>query len=116
MFQELAQQGKTIVMVTHDSSLAQRVNRTMLIVDGEIVNEFIARAMPLLTQDQMLEATQKAVPMMFEPGATILREGHLGINFILSPKAAPKSRSSDRAARTSLSCVPGLANISAKWK
>src|SRR5512136_2288817 len=31
MFQELARQGKTIVMVTHDSSLAQRVNRTMLI-------------------------------------------------------------------------------------
>ena len=86
MFQELAQQGKTIVMVTHDSSLAQRVNRTMLIVDGEIVNEFIARALPLLTQDQMLEATQKAVPMMFEPGATILREGTPGDKFYIVTK------------------------------
>jgi ABC-type lipoprotein export system ATPase subunit len=86
MFQELARQGKTIVMVTHDSSLAQRVNRTMLIVDGEIVNEFIARALPLLTQEQMLEATQKATPMIFEPGATIVREGTPGDKFYIVTK------------------------------
>jgi CRP-like cAMP-binding protein len=73
-------------MVTHDSSLAQRVNRTMLIVDGEIVNEFIARALPLLTQEQMLMATQKATPMTFEPGATILREGTPGDNFYIVTK------------------------------
>jgi putative ABC transport system ATP-binding protein len=36
IFLNLAQAGKTIVMVTHDSSLAQRVSRTMRLVDGEI--------------------------------------------------------------------------------
>lgn len=36
IFLELVAQGKTILMVTHDSSLAHRVTRTLHIVDGEI--------------------------------------------------------------------------------
>lgn len=39
LFEHLvSDQGKTIVMVTHDQSLAQRFTRTLQIVDGEIVN------------------------------------------------------------------------------
>jgi putative ABC transport system ATP-binding protein len=52
MFETLVKEGKTIVMVTHDSALARRVKRTVLIADGEIVNEWLARALPLLT-DQL---------------------------------------------------------------
>jgi len=37
-------QGKTIVMVTHDQSLAPRFTRTMQIVDGELDAAFIAEA------------------------------------------------------------------------
>lgn len=36
IFQRLVQQGKTIVMVTHDSNLVQRVTRAVAIRDGEI--------------------------------------------------------------------------------
>jgi putative ABC transport system ATP-binding protein len=39
LFERLVEQGKTIVMVTHDHSLAQRVSRVLHIADGEIVNE-----------------------------------------------------------------------------
>ncbi len=39
IFQELVAQGKTILMVTHDRSLAARVSRTIHIADGEIVAE-----------------------------------------------------------------------------
>jgi putative ABC transport system ATP-binding protein len=35
-FLNLIAQGKTILMVTHDNSLARRVSRTLRIVDGEI--------------------------------------------------------------------------------
>ncbi len=83
MFDDLARQGKTVIMVTHDSSLAQRVSRTLLIVDGEIANEFIARALPLLTPQQLLAATHKAEPMEFAPGATILQEGMPGDRFFI---------------------------------
>ena len=37
LFEALVAQGKTIVMVTHDESLAPRVNRVLRIADGEIV-------------------------------------------------------------------------------
>jgi putative ABC transport system ATP-binding protein len=39
LFEGLVAQGKTIVMVTHDASLAGRFSRVHQIVDGEIVNE-----------------------------------------------------------------------------
>ena len=38
LFHELAAQGKSVVIVTHDSSLASRTHRTTLIADGEIVD------------------------------------------------------------------------------
>jgi len=36
IFEDLVRQGKTIVMVTHDHGLAQRVSRTLQIVDGRV--------------------------------------------------------------------------------
>lgn len=39
LFQRQIDQGKTIVMVTHDQELAKRVTRTILIADGEIVKD-----------------------------------------------------------------------------
>jgi ABC-type lipoprotein export system ATPase subunit len=86
IFENLAKQGKTVIMVTHDSSLARRVNRTMLIVDGEIVNEYVARALPLLNQQQLLKATHKLKPMHFDPGATIVQEGVVGDKFFIVTK------------------------------
>lgn len=39
IFERLAQQGKTIVMVTHDTSFARRFSRLLWIADGELVPE-----------------------------------------------------------------------------
>jgi putative ABC transport system ATP-binding protein len=39
IFLQLVEQGKTILMVTHDRSLGKRVSRTLNIIDGEIANE-----------------------------------------------------------------------------
>lgn len=38
-FEALAQDGKTIVMVTHDNELASRAQRTITIADGTVVTE-----------------------------------------------------------------------------
>ncbi len=75
LFNSLAGQGKTIIVVTHDSALAKRTHRTALIADGEIVNEFVAKAMPTLSQDQLLQATRSAKTLKYEAGAMILSEG-----------------------------------------
>ncbi len=39
MFERLVDQGKTILMVTHDTDLAARVRRSLHVYDGEIVEE-----------------------------------------------------------------------------
>jgi putative ABC transport system ATP-binding protein len=39
LFKSLVDNGKTILMVTHDMDLARRVGRTVMLADGEIVDE-----------------------------------------------------------------------------
>jgi putative ABC transport system ATP-binding protein len=39
LFENLVVQGKTVILVTHDNSLATRVTRVLRITDGEIVGE-----------------------------------------------------------------------------
>jgi len=83
IFDDLVSQGKTVVMVTHDSSMAKRVDRTLLIADGEIINEYVATALPLLEHKLMLEATHNLTPLHFDPGATVLTEGGLADKFYI---------------------------------
>lgn len=75
LFNKLVAEGKTVIIVTHDSSLAKHAHRTALIADGEIVNEYVAKALPTLTHQQLLSATHKLKPREYEPGAMILVEG-----------------------------------------
>ena len=74
LFRELVAQGKTIIIVTHDSGLAKRTNRTALIADGVIVNEYVARALPFLSNDQLLRVARRAQREHFEAGALIVRQ------------------------------------------
>jgi putative ABC transport system ATP-binding protein len=39
LFERLVDEGKTLMMVTHDQDLAKRVTRTVTLADGEIVSE-----------------------------------------------------------------------------
>lgn len=78
MFETLVGRGKTILMVTHDASLAKRVSRTLLIADGEIVNEYVARALPSLNDELLLKATHQLQPIRFAPGETLIQQGAPG--------------------------------------
>lgn len=75
LFHELAAQGKTIIIVTHDSSLAKRTHRTALIADGEMANEYVARALPALDNEQLMRVSRAAVAQRYDPGALIFRQG-----------------------------------------
>jgi ABC-type lipoprotein export system ATPase subunit len=86
LFNDLVAKGKTIIIVTHDSGLAKRTHRTALIADGEIVNEYVAKAMPTLTPNQLLQATKTAKALTFEPGAMILSEGTNADTFYIVSK------------------------------
>ncbi|HMU93638.1 MAG TPA: ATP-binding cassette domain-containing protein [Anaerolineales bacterium] len=100
LFNDLVSKGKTIIIVTHDSALAKRTHRTALIADGEIVNEYVAKAMPTLTAAQLLQLTRSAKTLQFEPGAMILSEGTHADTFYVVSKGTvevvlPRTNQSD---------------------
>ncbi len=83
LFQHLVQSGKTIIMVTHDEDLAKRVDRTVLIADGEVVNEFLVRALSVLTHDQIVEVTRHTETKDYQPGTVVVRQGSVGDEFFI---------------------------------
>jgi ABC-type lipoprotein export system ATPase subunit len=83
MFERLVDQGKTILMVTHDQDLAKRVTRTVIIADGEVIDEYLARALSALSEEQLLWATHNIETLTYPPGAAIIREGMPPDNFYI---------------------------------
>jgi putative ABC transport system ATP-binding protein len=75
IFEHLATQGKTILIVTHDPSITQRTDQTIILSDGEIIDQTVARALPFLAHPQMLAATHKSRKRSFAPRETILQQG-----------------------------------------
>lgn len=86
LFENLVAEGKTVVMVTHDGGLARRVNRTVVIVDGEVVNEYVVKALPSLSPTLMLEVSHKAQTAQFAPGETIIQQDAPGELFYIVTK------------------------------
>src|SRR5689334_5934795 len=83
LFEDLVAGGKTILMVTHDSDLERRMDRTILISDGEIINEYLVRALSTLTQDQLVEISRRVKPQIFPPDSSIVRQGEPGDKFYI---------------------------------
>ncbi len=67
IFKELADQGKTILFVTHDRTLAQRTDRMLLISDGELVNESLVAAFPAALHSHLLGLSKQAVTVRLAP-------------------------------------------------
>jgi ABC-type lipoprotein export system ATPase subunit len=83
LFNQLVEQGKTIILVTHDPSITKRTYRTLIISDGEIINEAVAQALPLLSHTQLLKVTHLVKPMQVPPGSRIIRKGQNVDNFFI---------------------------------
>jgi putative ABC transport system ATP-binding protein len=60
LFNGLVENGKTILMVTHDLDLASRVGRTILLVVGEIVDDPSGMAEPAASLDAGVPSTSEA--------------------------------------------------------
>ena len=74
LFEMLVAQGKTILMVTHDRDLARRATRTVILSDGAVIEEYLAKTFPTLTEAQLVEATRSLEPIKYLPGAVILQQ------------------------------------------
>ena len=86
IFERLVNNGKTIVMVTHDSDQAKRVSRSVIIADGEVIEQYLERTFPKLNQKQLIWVTKKSKEKSFGPGETILEKGERFNNFYIVTK------------------------------
>lgn len=75
VFGRLVDKGKTIMMVTHDRDLAKKVQRTLVISDGEIIEEYLSRTFPGLTEKQLVWVTSQLIRRRIEPGEAVLKRG-----------------------------------------
>ncbi len=84
LFEELSRRGKTVLMVTHDPSLTARTTRNIIIADGELIDETIARSLPWLRHRHMMEFTKLAEERTYPPKATIIsRDEHIENFFMI---------------------------------
>lgn len=94
MLQEMAKEGSTIVMVTHDNRILDVADRIVRMVDGQIVyNVFVQEAeiiceflhnIPMFSDFSPTTLTMVAesmTPIRYSPGATIIRQGDEGDQF-----------------------------------
>ncbi len=84
LFETFVSQGKTIVLVTHDPSITSRTHRNIIISDGELIDETISRALPLLRHRHMLEFTKLVEERVYRPHETIIpRDQHVDYFFMI---------------------------------
>ena len=102
LFASLIDQGKSILMVTHDISLAARTTRTLLLSDGELINPWVACALPGLGHSQMLWLTHHLQPRSLSPGERLPFDLHDGDGLILVTGGCLEARQPDHSLVASL--------------
>jgi len=83
LFEELASQGKTILLVTHDPTLVRRARRRIVISDGELVHEAVFHALPMLPHPQLLLLTKLATPRKYSQGSFLAQSGNVDSGLII---------------------------------
>ncbi|MFC2037070.1 ATP-binding cassette domain-containing protein [Chloroflexota bacterium] len=86
LFESLVAQGKTILMVTHDRDLSRRATRTIMLSDGEIIEEYLVTTFPSLSERELIETTRQLEQEDYAPGTIILQEGAPADRFYIVTK------------------------------
>ena len=86
LFESFSQSGKTVVMVTHDPSLTSRTTRNIIISDGELINETVAKSLPWLRHRHMMEFSKIAEKQTYQPKTTIISRDEHVENFFMIHK------------------------------
>jgi ABC-type lipoprotein export system ATPase subunit len=109
LFENLASQGKTVLIVSHDPSITRRTDQTIILSDGEIIDRTVARALPFLSHPQMLSATHQAQKQKVDPGAMILQQGEaVEYFFMIESGAVEVVAKNGRSHEMRLACLgPG---------
>jgi ABC-type lipoprotein export system ATPase subunit/CRP-like cAMP-binding protein len=83
LFEDLTDQGKTILMVTHDQDLAARVSRVVQMADGQIVDQRMGKALDTLSQEKLIQVSNRLEPVTYPAGSIIYRQGDVADRFYI---------------------------------
>ena len=86
LFEEFSQKGKTVVMVTHDPTLTSRTTRNIIISDGELINETVAKSLPWLRHRHMMEFSKITETQIYPARTTIISRDENVENFFMIQK------------------------------
>ena len=75
IFEQMKEEGKTVIMITHDPNLANRTSRQVVISDGEVINPLLHRHMRSISHPLLLQATHALEPVVIQPGQPLFRSG-----------------------------------------
>ena len=75
IFDDLVHKGKTILIVTHDITVAWHASHILILSDGELIDEQVQRAFPDLSHKTMLAMTHRLKKYTFDPGQPVYPAG-----------------------------------------
>jgi len=75
LFRSLVNQGKTIIMVTHDRDLVKKVDRSIIIADGQVIEEYLISTFSALNEQQLTWITSQVTTKDYDPDEIIIKEG-----------------------------------------
>jgi len=75
LFRNLVAKGKTILMVTHDNDFAKKVDRAIIIADGQIIEGYLRGTFSSLSHVDLAWLTKHVTVKKAESGSIILHEG-----------------------------------------
>jgi putative ABC transport system ATP-binding protein len=82
-FESLAGEGRTIIMITHDPEIESRLSRTILISDGEVIDPFLAHALPWVPHPVLRELGVELEMRSFSEGESLTGLASEGGRFYL---------------------------------
>jgi putative ABC transport system ATP-binding protein len=77
LFASLAEEGRTIIMITHDPEIESRLSRKVLISDGEIIDPALANSLEFLPHPSLLKCNPALTRKVFQPGESLDLAGEL---------------------------------------
>lgn len=112
LFHELVEQGKTVLMVTHDSTLAQQTQRSLILADGELIHPALAAAFSKASHDMLLKLQHLSQPLTLPAGSGV--DSSAGLLVVVSGSLVARSAPGRPAAAPvrftagQLAYLPGL--------
>ena len=70
-FASLVDEGRTIIMITHDPEIEHRLSRKVLLEDGEVIDPLLAEVFPWLPRPLLRQLTHELQSDVFQRGSSL---------------------------------------------